>query len=225
MNVRAIIFALVLIIGLAGGYALSKYQGNARITAAGGDLETEIAHLIDKTVKEEGESYKINLKYPLFGIANIDAAITEKIDAIVVDFRGYVDEEQDPQWPQELSSIYDSTYVGPDIVSGRLAVSSYLGGAHPLTSIHGLNFYRDGRELTLNDALRLIDLSLSEAAKRAGSILSKQLAESYFPEGAVATEQNYSTFVVNADSVIFIFQEYQVGPYAAGPQQVVFARK
>ena len=50
------------------------------------------------------------------------------------------------------------------------------------------------------------------------------LGNALFADGALPKPENYQTFVVGADSVTFIFQEYQVAPYAAGPQEVSLPR-
>ena len=46
-----------------------------------------------------------------------------------------------------------------------------------------------------------------------------------FEEGADTNPENFSSFVISADKVTFIFQQYQVAAYAAGPQEVSFERK
>ncbi|TSC86175.1 MAG: Uncharacterized protein G01um10148_681 [Parcubacteria group bacterium Gr01-1014_8] len=227
MNSRAILIVVVLLVAALGGYGISRYQRTSIDTPAEeNDSNRETAHLIAKLVKEDAKGFTITMKYPNFGLAAIDTAITAKIDEVILGFRPYGLDNTDTDVPYDLSSVYDSTYIGPDIVSARLAISTYMGGMHPLTDIRGLNFEREsGRELTLDDALKLIDLSLNDVAKKARSELSKMLEGSFFPEGTEEKRENYATFIVNADSVIFIFQEYQVGPYAVGPQEVSFQRR
>ena len=44
------------------------------------------------------------------------------------------------------------------------------------------------------------------------------------PEGADPKPENYNVFLVGKDKVTFIFNNYQVAPYAAGHQEVWFSR-
>ena len=111
-------------------------------------------------------------------------------------------------------------------MSARLIVSIYMGGAHPVSLVYGLNFDRaTGRELTQEDALRMLDMSLEQVSAEAISELNAQFDEGvFFVEGAVAKPENYSTFAIDEGTVTFIFQPYQVAPYAAGVREVSFPR-
>jgi hypothetical protein len=41
-----------------------------------------------------------------------------------------------------------------------------------------------------------------------------------FPEGAIPTEENYRNWNITPEGLLITFDEYQVAPYAAGPQTV-----
>jgi hypothetical protein len=55
--------------------------------------------------------------------------------------------------------------------------------------------------------------------------LSSRLGDAFFEEGVRATAQNFGTFRIGRQDVTFVFNNYQVAPYAAGPQEVSFRRK
>ncbi len=173
------------------------------------------------------ETYTISAAYPQFGISAIDSDIKKTVDDAIEQFK------KDAAGPLMTSSRnqflgqFDSAYVGPDIVSTRLSLMQYTGGAHPITPIAGLNYDRaSGKKLTLDDALKLVDLSLEGLAAKAKAQLQIDLKDGFqFPEGAEPKPENYATFVVSADKVTFIFQQYQVAAYAAGIQEVSFERK
>jgi hypothetical protein len=175
------------------------------------------------TLSEGDANYSIDVEYPQMGLP-FDATIEQVVQNAAQTIRDLA--KQSPPGsngsaPYSLTGGIDSTYIGPDIISVRLTLSSYTGGAHGSSTIYGFNFDRsDGHELTLDDALQLTGLSLDETAEQAKDQLTSKLNDGIFADGALPTPENYSTFVLDADSVTFIFQEYQVAPYAAGPQEV-----
>lgn len=187
---------------------------------------TNEAKISEKKITQETSDLKIDITYPQFGIDSIDreiqAYVTDIADQFVIDTEG----ERVTSAKYELFSVYDSVYIGPDIVSARLAISSYMGGAHPNTGIVGMNFdVKSGKRLTTDDALQLVGLSLTEIAGKSGQELASKLGNAFFPEGAEAKPENYETFLVDQNAVTFIFQAYQVGPYSSGLQEVSFKRK
>jgi len=179
------------------------------------------------TLREETPEYSIDLAYPQLGLA-LDSEIQSLFDERVAKIKELA-QDQPPSplspGPYRLTSTFHSAYIDPDIVSIQLSVYSYSGGAHGLSTTYGFNLKRESAsKLTLEDALSLIGLSLSEVANQSLIQLETRLGDAVFPEGVSPESQNFQTFVVNAEEVTFIFQEYQVAPYAAGPQDVSFPR-
>ncbi len=222
---RALIIAAIIVV-LGGGYAL--YKGLTRIPAVSQILPG--VQVATATERESTDTYTVEAKYPQFGIAAIDTHIKAVVEGAMTEFKN--DTAAGPPPPDsavsqyEFQSMFDSAYVGPDVVSAKLVVSTYMGGAHGNAVILGLNYDREtGAELTLDDALAMIGLTLEEVAERARAELSAKLgADLISPDGANPTAENYSTFTVGPDSITFVFQTYQVAPYAAGVQEVSFAR-
>ena len=68
-------------------------------------------------------------------------------------------------------------------------------------------------------------MTIEEVSAQTADQLKAKLDTAFFPDGASPDPKNYQTFIVGPDKVTFIFQDYQVGPYAAGPQEVSFPRK
>ncbi|MBI4067823.1 DUF3298 and DUF4163 domain-containing protein [Candidatus Kaiserbacteria bacterium] len=222
---RALVIAAVLVV-LGGGYAL--YKGLTRLPSVSDVFSG--ARVATATEKEETDTYVVDAKYPQFDIASIDANIEAVVEGALTQFKN--DVALGPPPPDsavsqyEFQSMFDSAYVGPDVVSAKLVFSTYMGGAHGIASIYGLNYDREtGRELTLDDALAMIGLSLTEVAERAKAELTAKLGSDIIsPEGADPTPENYATFIVGPEQVTFVFQVYQIAPYAAGPQEVSFTR-
>lgn len=181
----------------------------------------------EKVVTESTDAYKIDAHYPQFGIPSVDGKAQAVIENALSEFRAYPPNPRDSSTPQnELVSSYNSVYIGSDIASVALSISEYTGGAHGNTVIIGVNVDRTtGKELSLDDALALIGKTLPQVAEASLIQLKATLGEDLtFPEGASATAENYGTFLVSKDRVTFVFNNYQVAPYAAGQQQVWFKR-
>lgn len=219
LSVFLISIAAVALLGL-GAYVVLTYTPAGSAAPATTSFATS-------TVSEKTDAYTIDAQYPQFGIPSIDAQI-EKIETDAI-----ADLKAQPQAPHDTelaqNSFYgrfDSPYVGTDYVSVELTLSDYTGGAHPITAFQGLVFDRKtGKRLMLDDILLLIGKTLSEVSSSSASSLAGQLKENFlFPEGAAPTSENYSSFILDASSVTFIFQQYQVAPYAYGPQRVSFTR-
>lgn len=225
---RALVIAALLIL-LGGVYiAVTKWQkiSNSPATPPA-SFSTTTLSAATTTQKEETKTYVIEANYPQFGISSVDATIKNAVDSAIADFKSIPANPANSSLPKnEFNSSFDAVYAGAEIVSVKLTLSEYTGGAHPNTALVAVNVDRaTGRELSLDDALAMIGTTLQQVAEKVTVELRAKLDGSFFPEGAQAKAENYSTFLVNADTVTFIFGEYQVAPYAAGPQEVSFPRK
>ncbi len=224
------LLALVVLSGLA--YAIYSFVPRGPLssgeptaaTTTGTSLETEMKV---ESVYEETSVYKIEARYPQFGISAVDAYIKAVVDKAITAFKEYPANPAGSAVTQnEFTGSFDSVYVGSDIVSVSLIISEYTGGAHPNTVIIGVNVDRNtGREILLDDALWMIGKTLPQVAEQSLKELKATLGGNIIaPEGADPTVQNYSTFLVTKEKVTFIFNSYQVAPYAAGQQKVWFQR-
>lgn len=113
---------------------------------------------------------------------------------------------------------------GHDILSVVFFVSQYLGGAHPGDHHDVINY-----DLTRANVLGLEDL-FKPGSDYLGVIAAysiqelKKNQEILFPnfeESASPTLENYAVWSITPRGLLVIFEEYQVAPYAAGPQYVL----
>ncbi len=221
------VLALIVLCGLA--YAIytqaprvSPALQTASITEHTGGTEVKTDVVYGST-----PAYKIEVHYPVFGIPAVDAKIKSTVDTAVNAFKQYPPNPPEMSSPQnEFVGSFDSAYVGPDVVSVALTFSEYTGGAHSNNAIFGVNIDpRTGKELTLDDALALTGKTLQQvSAESLAQLKAKFGADIIFPEGADPKPANYAVFLVGKDKVTFVFNVYQVAPYAAGPQYVEFPR-
>lgn len=114
---------------------------------------------------------------------------------------------------------------GHDILSIYFETSAYTGGAHPNQYHTTLNYdLTTGRVLTLADLFRPgIDAVQSVADYCINDLRQRQdmLFPDYATSGAAPRPENYQAWNVTSLGLLITFDEYQVAPYAAGPQTVL----
>lgn len=110
-----------------------------------------------------------------------------------------------------------------DLWSFKFDFSFYSdGAAHPGSYSITVNYdLGQGRELALGD-LFLVNSNYLEtiAAYCTNEISQQPFADTVFMEGAKPTVENYRNWNIAAEGLRITFDEYQVAPYAAGPQSV-----
>ena len=110
-----------------------------------------------------------------------------------------------------------------DLWSFKIAFDFYSdGAAHPGLYSVTLNYdLGQGRELALSDLFLPNSNYLEAISNYCIAELSKQpFFEGPFAEGAQPTLENYRNWNITPDGLLITFDEYQVAPYAAGPQTV-----
>ena len=172
-------------------------------------------------------AYTVDVQYPQFGNAHIDAQIRADVERAVAEFEALPPNPPDSAAAQSsFTGRFDKVYIGPDVVSVELILSQYTGGAHDITLLSGENFDRTtGIKLGLEDALRLIGMTVQQVSASSSEQFRQKLGDAFFSDGASDDPNNFSSFVISKDAVTFIFQEYQVAAFAAGPQFISFPRK
>lgn len=194
-----------------------------------------------KTINEDKKAgYKITAIYPVLtaGLSEdakikINHAISDQISAVINDFKkGAIDSL--PTTSKEESTLdisYETTSAQSlkDILSFRLIETSYdAGAAHPSNVIETMNFnILTGESITLGTVFgpypdtylpRLSDFTFTALNKKLGN---DKGAIDNIKSGTTPNEENFSSFVFTDSGILFIFQAYQVAPYAAGSQEVL----
>ena len=218
-------FGIVVAILVLGGavYLLFPYL---RTSQTGVHVDANAKQVQTAAVQKDSSTYTVDVQYPQFGIAAVDADIKSKIDAVVAEFEALPPNPPESATPKnEFTGTFENVYIGPDVVSAKLILSQYTGGAHPMTIFSGVNYDRaTGKQLLQDDVFKMIGKTVEEVSAEATAKLKAKLGDTMFEEGANTNPENFSSFIISADEVTFIFQPYQVAAYAAGPQEVSFAR-
>jgi uncharacterized protein DUF3298 len=136
--------------------------------------------------------------------------------------------QQSPVTPNSNGSSLDVKYMlvsqTGDLWSFKFDFDFYSdGAAHPGLNSITLNYdLEHGKELTLGDLFLPNSNYLEAIAMYCTNELSKQpFADPVFLEGTKPTPDNYRNWNIASDGLLITFDEYQVAPYAAGPQKVV----
>ncbi len=157
--------------------------------------------------------------------AVVQNAVDEMTTAFVDDLRQY---PPDPAFSGGTTSFFliNVTHFAltQRLVSLRLDVGGYVAGAaHPYSFSRTINYdLQESRELALGDIMLPGTDFLTPIADYCRGELEKTDFFAGFETGADPTPENYRNWTVSADgtSLVISFDPYQVGPYAAGPQEI-----
>ena len=130
--------------------------------------------------------------------------------------------------PIANGSSFDLTYtvIGQrvDIWSIKLEIYFYTdGAAHPGHYSVTVNYdLQNGRELTLDELFLSGSNYLQVISDESKSQLAaRDIGFDMFATGADPLPENYLRWNLSSEGLVITFDEYQVAPYAAGPQVVV----
>jgi hypothetical protein len=165
-------------------------------------------------------------------VENFNRAVTNLVAPRAGEFKKTVDEmareeaaTQDAKSslpPNSLSVSYEITGAGKDFISVLFSFYEYAGGAHPNTTTESLNY-----DLNRNAPVRLADLFtpnsnyLKVISDYSVRELKKLETVSNAEEGAGPKIENFHSWNITPAGLKITFDAYQVGPYVAGPHEVV----
>ena len=111
-----------------------------------------------------------------------------------------------------------------NFISLQLKMDQYTSGAaHPFQSSMSVNYdLAHDRQIELGELFTTGSNYLQTIANYSKDTLSKtDLGPALFTDGLAPTADNYRNWNISAEGLMITFDEYQVAPYAAGPQIVV----
>lgn len=152
----------------------------------------------------------------------INEIVTDQIDSWRQEFKRL------PLTPLSNGSSLSVTYTlagqTADLWSFKFDFAFYADtAAHPGLNITTFNYnLAQGRELTLNDLFLPNTAYLDAISAYCIAELQKQpFADSFWLDGASPKPENYQLWNITPEGLMITFGQYQVAPYAAGPQTVV----
>jgi hypothetical protein len=206
-------------------------------------IQAEAVALAMQKLTKETDALSVNISYPIIPgntpeIARANATIREDINKRIRSFEQ--DAKESASLGIGLPQDVKSTVIGsPAAEEGNeryvalfMGMEWYLrGAAHPSHSIDTYIFdYEKGTlvspaELFINGSAyleRLSTLSKEDLVQQSvQGDMGYRYDENMAGEGTAPRKENFSRMLPLYDGLAIYFQEYQVAPYAAGPQQVV----
>ena len=192
--------------------------------------------LTSVSFREEAQSpiYWITAQMPKFTgsddsrVAAFNKAVNNLFQKEIEYFRENI-LAQMPILPVLSGSSFDAKYTlisqNSDYWSLKFDFSGYAdGAAHPCHYNITLNYdLEQGNKLSLAELFPKDSNYLEVMARYCIVELSKRDIGFYggFQQGAEPNSDNYRNWNIAPDGILITFNEYQVAPYAAGPQQVL----
>ena len=148
----------------------------------------------------------------------LDLAPQDEADALEMD----VNEDRAYNLKMETT-----VYTSSTTITYKIETYMFTGGAHGGTFISTFTYNRNGTLITLDDLLAAPDSleRLSSAARtHFYDKLSNQTEREVIDAGTEPRRENFNTWYVTDSHITFIFQQYQIGPYALGVQEFPMSR-
>jgi hypothetical protein len=230
---------LVLLAAVLIGFGLYTYKHGA--TVSGTNIVQ--ASSTPKKFTKETDSLSVDITYPSIsgtgkGVANanlsIETDIAKQIDAFEKDANGINDEDitlpkdikstvSGSPAVEEINSRYESIFMGMEWYA--------RGAAHPSHSINTYMYdYKNQKLISVSDLfkpgsnyLNLLSTLSKEDLKAQADLgdLGYSYDETFVDSGTAPKAENFDHILPLKDGLAIYFDEYQVGPYVLGPQQVV----
>ena len=186
--------------------------------------------------KSAADAYQISAQTPVLvgssdrRVKAFNSEMAAVVKKAVADFKGNVADL--PPIPNSAPSTFDMRFnllsAPGDILSLKFDIQTfYSGAAHPGQTSQTVNFdLARGQDIDLADLFVPDADFLTPISKYSVDQLDgRDIGFQGFELGATATLQNYRNWNITADGLMITFDEYQVAPYAAGPQTVVIPYK
>lgn len=184
--------------------------------------------------QENGQptSYQITIQTPTLTGSDDPRAkkFNDEVNAIiakaVVDFKNNLAQMQPS--PLSVSSTFDVRYelLSPpgNIFSIKLNTEGYISGAaHPYHLSYTFNYdLEQGKDISFSSLfLPGVDSLGAISQYCIAQLKTRDIGfGDIFAQGAEPTSDNYKNWNITPDGLVITFDEYQVAPYAAGPQTV-----
>lgn len=193
---------------------------------------------IDQQRCEMDSGIQISVDYPLevIGTGIAEQTVDEFLQQTQSGFaRSYTPDYRLPAYANawSLNMTYELYHFSDTMLSVKFDIGTYRGGAHGDLSFQTFIFdLAQQRIVTLNDLFQegtnpwlviapLVEQQLTATlSQMVGGSLSDFDLDS-IRTGTGDNPDNYRSFALTHDSLIFFFPPYQVAAYAAGPQQAI----
>jgi len=223
-NITIVLLLIVIAIGAYVAFHKNTVTQKtpALITPSSAWPSTEVRK---ETINDKGTYYQIRVVYPVTQSASVNAYIKSFVDQSIADFKGNISADAAAISNSAAMQTLDIAYEerkGERVDNYIFTISSDTGGAHGLTTNRTFAFSGNGALIAVKDLFTDEVKGLAQVSALVQAELAKrEFADAaWIKDGAGPREENYQTFIVTDTGVTFIFDPYQVAPYAAGTQTV-----
>lgn len=191
---------------------------------------------VKTTDKNEKQFYEITTNIPKLqggkqpaGVAAFNAYVNGILSKDVAKYKADFIKNGKPtgfEGSNYLETSYDILLISPSFISLRLNYAYYYAGAaHPNSNSLAINYDLDKRTVVpLSGQFKPGVTYLKTISDYANKELEAKLTDAFFKEGATAKPENFKIWGIDDKGLVLHFDAYQVGPYAAGPQEVVIPK-
>jgi hypothetical protein len=234
-STKILLSVLILTLMALGVYGYTK-KGKVTPIATGEE------QVVPQKLTRESDAVTVNVLYPTIpgngpAIAAVNVSLQNDIQKRVASFEKDAQDSMnaDIGLPEDIkSSVIGSPSIeerNTRFVSIFMGMEWYLrGAAHPSHSIDTYVYdYKENRMVSVADMFKKGSDYLSVLSKLSREDLLAQSRQgdmgftydsTMVLEGTSPTVENFSKILPTKDGLVIYFDEYQVAPYAAGPQQV-----
>ncbi len=222
-----IVFILVLlVVGLVvfGGRGHEVSVETGRVATV---LEWPSTEVKQETITEQDTGYQITATYPETQSTAVTSYFTSFINEQITSFKQDVVASQPAPDPESVArtvtldiSYRQEKYARADNYVFMVAIDT--GGAHAFTTTRTFSFSQNGTLISLERLFASGVKGLETITPYVRTVLSEELGgeSDWIREGTMPVADLFECFVVTDEGVTFIFDPYQVAPYAAGIQTV-----
>jgi hypothetical protein len=193
----------------------------------------QVPTLTTREISREGESprYIVQVRYPQIETANrqaslfnhqIEQMMNEFVDSFIYEIQSHEYDEFQSEFTNGLTADYRPTYIDSKQVSITFLQSIYYAGAaHPLPFSRSINYdLRRDRIISLDELF----VGGADYLPRLSAYVLTDLRQQgvlEWEEGASPSPENFNSWNVTLEGLLFTFDPYQVASYAAGFQEVL----
>lgn len=243
------IVGLLLLAAFIIGGIILKQKRDREIGLLPTEEQTETqAHevkVVVKSIRESNMYYDINAEYPQFeGVAPIfNQTIEKTVTDAVADHKNQSEDNQkylidldrsegrEPRAADQyqLYVKYEQAQVNPQYISLVMRIGGYTGGAHGYENVVTFNYDVANQEMLMlsdlfpNDPNYLTTLS-DYSRQQLRASLGDYANETFIVDGTNPTVENFKNFTFTDDAITIYFTQYQVAPYVAGEQRIIYRR-
>lgn len=151
----------------------------------------------------------------------VEALVENEIQSFKDGIAGLPDDPALAEFSSSLQITYSITNSEYGVLSVLMHISFYsAGAAHPGSYSHTINYnLYEGKQITLQDLFAPGINYLAPIADHCLHDLRNREVLGW-EDGALPKSENYQNWNITPNGLLVTFDEYQVAPYAAGPQAV-----